>query len=391
MRKVITDAFIALFFLAFSAWNVQLFIAEAHYLAGERELRDKRHAQALERFQLAAQTLPERSQYQRAIGTTSILLYEIGSGDLSPLYKGHHAYKLALELDPLYPYGWYEMGDVLQLLEDAGAEDMPSSESYYRRAVEIDPTNPKFLFGMFKWSLRHGRIDLAFSMFVRMAKAYPRTINHFGLRVLKTERDLDRMTREVDDDLEANLEYVKFLYKQGRLERAQAQLERIPASYRLLPEAMALRAEILFARNEPEQGKAVLIKALEKWPGHFYLSNHLARALARENDFKGAIETYNKARAANPERWDLDLQIARLAKKDGQDDLAIELYSRILDSRWGNAWIRREGYVSRGAIKHKRGDLAGALAEYEKALGVMPKDKGVIRAIKRIKAEMENE
>ena len=110
--------------------------------------------------------------------------------------------------------------------------------------------------------------------------------------------------------------------------------------------------------------------------------------LTREKDFNGAIDLYKNALKANPDQWILNLNIGRLARQVGDDDQALRYYTLALESNQANNQQKKEIFTARAAIKYKRGNLKGALVEYEKALEFAPKDPKISYSIKRLRVEL---
>lgn len=392
MRRVMVDVVIGAAVLVFAWWNAELFLAEYHYQKGLKEKEAGRQEQALTQFEKAVEILPERAQYQRTLGQTSHDAYKPGSGNLRPLYRAYDAYREVLIDDPEYPYGWFEIARVLEDFRDAKVSGLPSPDSFFKHAVEIDPANPRFLAGLLEWEIKQGRpAQQCWSLFMELVKSYPQAISLFGDVMLKNEGDLERLGKEVATDREANLFLANYLLKAGKPERAYEQLDLIKGPEAQERDVWELRARILISLGRTEEAGRVLAEALKQTPADPTLSLLLFNVLKDQGDWKGAIAVNQEVLKSHPDRLAAAMNAAQLARRQGQDDLAVELYQKALDSGKAPAWARKEIYKFRGEVKYKRGDLGGALADYEKCLQLAPNDQDISLAMKKIKLEMEYE
>ncbi len=395
MKRLIIDGLIILAVLGFAARNIQLFLADLHYQKGEKLLdrksfdRSKPLEQPLFHYERASAILPERAQYQRAMGRTCLKLYHSGSGNLRHLYMAYHAFQQVLKLDAVYPYGWSEMGMVLQALKEAGVSDRPSPEHYFTRAVEIDPTNPLFLIRLIKWRLKQSQPDQARKLLSRLLISYPKALKLFGKKLLQSEQDLIKFADHLGNHPDANLQYAYYLLRRNYPDMAEAQMERISESDRLRPDIVLRMAKIKVAMDKHEEARQMLAQAFEAAPHESGIARYLARILAKEKDLNGAIEVLKRALTASPGQWELNLSIARLAQKAGQDELALENYTQVLDSKQANASIEKEIYTERADIRLKQGNLRQALVECEKALKITPGDAKLANKVKRLRVELE--
>lgn len=391
MKKIVTDWMIILSVLFFSYRNVQLFRADLHYQRGEKQTGSEMFAEALIEYDRARQILPARAQYQRAVGRTCAKLYKDNDNEknLRLLYKAYHAYDRVMISDPFYPYGWFEMGSVLLDLQSAGVRDMPSAGPYFERAVELDPTNPRFLSGWISWNIQKGRKELAWEAFLRLAVSYPGGIKWFDDELLLTDQDLLRFGREIGDSPRAGPGYVRYLIGIKRYDLAYEQFLRIPESDRSQVQVVLLEADILFGQGQKDRAKRILTEKLNESADNITIINSLCRILADEKDFAGAIAIYQKALLADPGKWEYNLDIARLALQDKDNDLAGKHYTQALASGKADKLLKKEIYCALAEIKRKRGDLKGAMADFKKALNVAPKDTQIIYSIKRLDVEIE--
>jgi O-antigen ligase/Tfp pilus assembly protein PilF len=389
LSKAAVDVLTVTMLTFFFARSGQLFLAELFYQRGEEQTRSASFEEGIASYDRALGILPERALYQRTAGRACLRFYNSRPVNQRPLFRAFHAFRQALKLEPAYPYNWFGAGKALLLLEEAAVTDMPSPETYFQRAVEIDPTNPLFLSALIDWELRHGRKDRAMKIFPRLTASYPGGIKIFGDRLLQSDKDHVWFSGTLDGNPAAIYGYAYYLYRNKRLEMAAAQIRRIPEPERSQRNIASLFADILEAQDKMDEAKQVLERAFSADPGDERVARRLARFLVKGNDFPGAIRVYLKATDENPKRWKLNLELARLAEKTGQDDLALEHYTAALGSGRLNDRQKKQLYAARAAVRYKLGNLRGSLADYEMARELAPEDKKIARAIERIKLEMK--
>jgi tetratricopeptide (TPR) repeat protein len=211
MKRIALDALILFALPLFLVRQVQLFQAESSYQQAEQLSQEKKEDQAFTLYRRAAGIAPERALYQRGLGRSGLRLYQAQPRELIPLYQARKAYQRALQLDRVYPYDRFDMGEVLEALQSSGVPDLPDPEPYLQQAVATDPTNPLFLAGLMTWQLRHGQKDQARSLFVRAAISGPASIHFFGLSLLPTHEDRVKFAEELGRHPAANLAYAQYL------------------------------------------------------------------------------------------------------------------------------------------------------------------------------------
>jgi tetratricopeptide (TPR) repeat protein len=389
MKRLVVDALLFFALPLFLVRNAQLFLAEQSFQQAERLSQEEKEPEALARYARAADIVPECAQYQRALGRSGLRLYQARPRNLVPLYAARQAYKRVLQLDRVYPYDRFEMGEVLEAMGASGVPDLPDPEPYLQQAVATDPTNPLFLAGLLTWQVRHGQKDQARRLLVRAAISGPPAIRLFGPDLLPTHEERVKFAAELGRHPAANLEYANYLIGVKEPELAGPQAALAAALIRQQPESAPGLAQILIALDEPEQAEAVLEKAFTVAPQYLFLAQAWAQLRLRQKDLPGAIAVYQRALRANPKAPELNLALAQLYRQTGQDQLALRHYDRVLEANRANARQRKDIYVAQGEIKRKQGDLRGALVEYKKALELSPQDASLDEKVRHLQVQLE--
>jgi len=389
MKRIALDALILFALPLFLVRQVQLFQAESSYQQAEQLSREQKEDQAFALYRRAAGIAPERALYQRGLGRSGLRLYQAQPRELIPLYQARKAYQRALQLDRVYPYDRFDMGEVLEALQSSGVPALPDPEPFLQQAVATDPTNPLFLAGLMTWQLRHGQKDQARSLFARAAISAPAAIGLFAPSFLPTHEDRVKFAEELGRHPAANLAYAQYLIGAKEPELAKPQEALAAALIPQQPEAASKLAQILIALNETEQAKQVLAQAFATQPQSLFLAQSWAQLFISQKDFPGAIAVYQQALRENPGAAELYLALAQLYRQTGQDDLALDFFDRVLETKPATAQQRKEIFVAEGEIKLKQGDLQGALVEYQKALEITPNDRQLEPKIKRLQVQLE--
>jgi tetratricopeptide (TPR) repeat protein len=391
MKRIVLDALILFALPLFVARQVQLFQAERSFQQAERLSQEKKEDQAFARYQRAAEIAPDHAAYQRGLGRSGLKLYQRQPRDLFPLFQAKRAFERLFQLDLVYPYDRFEMGEVLEALRGSGVPDQPDPEPYLQRAVATDPTNPLFLAGLMTWQLRHGQREQARRLFVRAAIAGPGAIQFFGPALLPAHEDRIKFAEELGRHPAANLAYTQYLIEAKEPELAKPQAELAAALIQEQPDIALKLAQIMTALKETEQADQVLAQAFAIAPQYLFLAQTRAELLVRQKDLTGAIAVCEKALRANPRAAGLHQDLAQIYLQAGQDDLALKHFDLALETNQADAQRRKYILVKEGEIKLKQGDLQGALVEYRKALEITPGDPQLDQKIKRIQVQLELE
>lgn len=390
MRNLVVDALILLVLPLFLVRNLQSWEAEWFYQRGEKLAAAEKYDQALPRYEQAAALLPERAMYQRAVARNCLKLYNPQRRDPRPLYRAWKALQRLQGTEVVYPYDWFDTGEVLDLFRQAGVSGRPDPEAYFRRAWELDSTNPRFLAGWINWLSRQGKNQEARDLLPDLIISEPKAIKVFEDQFLLTPSDRAWLSHELLSYPLPNLEYARYLVQHQEGALAETQIQAIPEPEQLRPSIAYHLGDLWVALNHPDRALLVFSRAFQANPHNLTLARSWAELLARQKDFSAAMAVYQQALRQNPSAWDLNLNLARLARSAGQQDLAIQYFSKALESNQATPTQQREIYLALAEIKIQKKNLQGALAEYQKALELNPSDSALAEKIKRLQVQLED-
>ena len=157
----------------------------------------------------------------------------------------------------------------------------------------------------------------------------------------------------------------------------EAALKELDAAHSQEPGHLAvllLRAAIYQELKQPEKALADLEKALALRPNFETAMRFRARLLAGEKKFDEAIAQVEELLKTEPDNTEARLELALIFTANEQYDRAIQVYGDLIAKDPSN-WmaLRGRGDAFLGVGKH-----AEAIADYEKALKLQPKDPGLL-------------
>lgn len=145
------------------------------------------------------------------------------------------------------------------------------------------------------------------------------------------------------------------------------------------------RGELALHNGQPTQAIEALRSALAYTPGQRSTEIELAEALAAAGPrrTREAVSYFNSLREAEPGNGLINLQLARLAARQGEESAAIQYYQASLDGTWtGDGYVRRRQVrleLAQYLIDRNRYDLARD--ELITAAGNAPDDPQVLGGI----------
>ena len=159
-----------------------------------------------------------------------------------------------------------------------------------------------------------------------------------------------------------------------KLDDALAVLDKVLESQPDNVAVLLLRSGVYQELGKKEQAMADVDKALEIQPGLIVAIRTRALLLADAERYDEAVAELNKLRENDPGDLLTLMQLGTLHTMQKQSDKAVEVYSLVLSLQpdlWQALRGRGDAYLNIG--KH-----AEAVADYEKALKIEPKDSGIL-------------
>lgn len=151
--------------------------------------------------------------------------------------------------------------------------------------------------------------------------------------------------------------------------------------------ALLLRATIYQQMDQTERALADVDRLLELRPGLPMAVRLRTLLLAGEGRFGEAIQQLEEVLKRRPDDLESQMQMAVFYSADRKPQKAIEIYTAIL-AQHPNNW---EALRSRGDTLLTTGKHAEAIADFEKALKMRPKDSGVLNNLAWVLATSPND
>ena len=166
----------------------------------------------------------------------------------------------------------------------------------------------------------------------------------------------------------ANLYKCKLSFDSRWADRAAAACDRALALDPDLPEALITRGEVYVTLGRHDDAARDLERALERRPDHPDALLGLATALEAAGRFDEAERTYQRAIAARPQYWGGHSRLGALYFKAGRFEQAVASFRRVIELNPDNS----RGHYNLGAACFRLGRYDEAVAAYEESLRILP-------------------
>jgi tetratricopeptide (TPR) repeat protein len=153
------------------------------------------------------------------------------------------------------------------------------------------------------------------------------------------------------------------------------------------PGVLLLRASMYQELEEEEKALADVDLVLKLQPGHPLAMRFRAMLLAHTGKFDLAADELEKLQKAEPENWEIELQLALFYSAEKQNKKAIETFSSVLEKQPDSTIALR----GRGDTLLGIGRQSEAIADYEKVLKLDPEDTGVLNNLAWVLATSPDE
>ena len=391
MRKIAIDSLIALglFVLLLQAYTEAT--AERLFSQGEAFLQSGQPELALVKYRDALEITPNRYQILRALGEAGLKSYSPSLPNFRPLLMAEAALRQATEDNPIYPYAWFELAVVAAQLQKAGAPEGVNPDKLFRRALEIDPQNPRFLAGFMLRQLDSGLRLAAWETFRQLIDSEPTAILTYGDKFIHDQSDVERLERELRGDPVRTVSLSRLLYQRSEFRHSEELIRSLPADRQTDPEAASLLASALRRQGRMDEAEKVLRNARARNPNNLYLVRDLGVLLGYANKGRESVEVFRQALAAHPGELWLQLEAANTAKNTKEWDAAADWYESALDTHKLDEKRTREALIGLGEVRRQQGRLRPALIIYEQLLEMEPDNRKFKDTVDQLQLELERQ
>lgn len=248
------------------------------------------------------------------------------------------------------------------------------------QAIKIDPNNTDALALRSELFLRREEIDKALEDLEAFNRIAPERID-VGLRLVailnatgRNEEALARLSQLIERNSESTILYSTRARLHLELKNNEAALADAEKSLQLNkdnPDALFVRSIILADKKDPEGALRDINRLLQLSPGNARGLWIRSLILTSKKDFDAALEDLKKLSRANPEVIDYRLQMAAIHNAKDDPQTAIKIYDELLETN-PDVW---RIYRGRGDARLSLGEHKEAIADYERALELMPADE----------------
>jgi tetratricopeptide (TPR) repeat protein len=263
--------------------------------------------------------------------------------------------------------------------EKLAVHDYKGALDDFNRAIALDPKNPDAFAG--RGLLRYETADYEAAN-IDLNQSYilaPTDETRFlRAQVLRARGLLKSAASELDYFLKKDPQNAAAIRERGiaksQMRDHRGAIAELDKALELDPKdgiAYAQRARIKTILKDPEGGEADLQKAIEINPK--FAMAYVWRAIARRDQFfyLGAIEDCRKALAIDPKLVNAHLGLGHALRGEGNLVAAEASYTAALELvPWDLA-----AFNSRAAVRDKRGNIEGALDDYDESIKLSPTAK----------------
>lgn len=390
-RKIAVDALVALGLFVLIMEARTIYQAEKTFQDG-LELEGKGlFEQTAVIYKRALEVVPDRFEIQRALGRVGMKSYRPGTRNLRPLFMAQAALRSATELNPLYPYGWHELGEANFLLWQAKAPDVPNPEKFFRQALALDPHNPRFLAALMRWELASGQRARAWDTFTQLIDFDPAAIRAYGNFMVPDEDDVERLRKEVAGNTPQTIQLARLLYSRKEFARTEELLREMPPDQQLKPEAASLLAHALRQQKRLDEAEKVLTEAITLDPENLYLVRDLGGLLVAARKNPDAIGLFQRAIAAHPDQFWFQLEAAAAAATLGELEAAAGWYESALATGSLSEDQTRKALLGLAEARYRQGKIRPALIAYERLIERDPDNRAFRQMAEKLQLELDRQ
>ncbi|MEO0532036.1 MAG: tetratricopeptide repeat protein [Planctomycetota bacterium] len=253
----------------------------------------------------------------------------------------------------------------------------------FTNAIELDPSKAEYLLLRAQAHRAAGRPDETLADIekaIELAPENPKVYELKALALLMQERQEEALeafnkASELAPQLLTPYQYRGELYSQlGELDKAIEQLDK---ALELQPNNLAsllIRSQLLSANEQHERALADIDAILRQQPGLVRAHQMKAKTLDELGRTDEAVAWLERLVAADPDRPELQLQLAVFYVDKQMAPEAIEVLTSVLDIDPGNELALR----LRGDMLLYKGDHEAAVEDFEAVLELNPLDAGVL-------------
>ncbi len=386
-EKILVGVLLAAFAIrALQSWSAALYHNE-----GEHFEKQEQTADAIKMYESSVSLQPLHAGYHHSVGGALFKRYREGRASTDYLRRSFQHYKRATELEPFYPYHWFEAAMVLQVLEQQGVTGFPPSKEYLDKSLQIDSHHPRFLSGLVHWELQKNSRARAQEAFYKLYLIYPQALDAFASALFNNRADMETFGEKLNGHPQAALEFAGFMYDKGYQDLAAGQINKIPKS-KLIETDPVLAARIAIAAGEREEALEILARAWQE--REKYRDTKLGRLLAslyeRDGQFTKAMKVWQELLKKHPGRVVWNYRMGRLADKMDKPNLALKYFQKVALEENVRKKFRKKAYLAIGKIMQDKNRTAEALQAYEFALELTPDDGSLEHRVRRLKIELEH-
>lgn len=284
--------------------------------------------------------------------------------------ESEHSFQKAISLDPKFLPSRLGFGSYYQR-----QQRWTEAEAQYRAAVEIAPVNPLPRASLASFYFAWGKKDQAERILQDAKKAKPndpswyRMLGDFYLLNHDTEKALAEfglLRQEHPGDLNVKKFYIQILIQNRQFVPAMSLNEEILKQNPKDAEALTLKGQALNLDQKFAESTPILEAAVRSNPDAPLARFQLGMAYSKSGNVQGAEKEWRETVKLKPSMLEAQQELATLALR--KDD--VDLLSQTASAWLNYAPTAPQGYVLRGMVRLKKGDLPGAEEDLQQAIAL---------------------
>ena len=265
------------------------------------------------------------------------------------------------------------------LVSTNNPDNLKAAILLFRELVKAKPGDIVRQLELSRASLLNGELDLAKGQLTEVLRRMPSSIPVRAMLadVSLRKRDYPEALRYADEILQAQPQYPgarlvrsASLMGLGRFKDARAELQKLSATQSQSRAAQLQLSTIDLAQGSAKDAENSFQKLHKSEPGDLRALEGLVQAQVGQSRSDTALLLIQEELSKTPDSVELRVLLARTAAQSGNVDLAIKQYQQLVERNRGVT----DWYLPLGEALRARGDYPSALAQFEAARRLAPKD-----------------
>jgi len=368
--------------------------AAIQFQRGKSFLDNKEWFNAMTAFQSSVRIFPRNPEAHRWLAKSYLYMVEGRNPEtqVQLLKDAEKELDKALAIEPRYPYYWFDLARVSELLEQLRADHEKSALYCYRQAALIDPNNPVFLEAMGAYLLENGEKEAAKGLF---AKLLTIDINYAITLAgvwLQHKYDPQELVSSFSGSQKGLARLVPVLISYQQFKAATMAGQKVYEADPKNPQAIVTYGMVTYYTGDCVRLKEIMSPTFKLPDYRVVARNYYAMCLYVSQQYDLAEEEYLRLVELQPANADFRWHLAQIYLSTSRQAKAKEQLILLANQpEIADHDIRTQNYLELAKVFDNEHDRGQALKYYQLYLGLKPDDQAVKDRVKILgKAKSEN-